>query len=219
MNGIQISRLHYPVANLGYGQRAGIWMQGCTVRCRGCISRDTWPADPNSRTTVESVLTWIARHRENIDGITISGGEPTDQPEALTRLLHELNSIRNGDPELDILVFTGRSLGDAADAVPILTRSADVVISEPFIRELTDGDLVLRGSSNQVVTALTPLGVARYGNRESDDVYRAQRQSMGIHVNSDSVWLVGIPRPGDLKALESELAKTGVEFGRKSWLS
>lgn len=37
-----LSRLHFPVTTLGPGRRIGVWFQGCSIRCAGCISRDTW---------------------------------------------------------------------------------------------------------------------------------------------------------------------------------
>ncbi|HAU1321526.1 TPA: radical SAM protein, partial [Legionella pneumophila] len=39
---IYISRVHFPVTTLGPGHRIGIWFQGCSIRCPGCISTDTW---------------------------------------------------------------------------------------------------------------------------------------------------------------------------------
>ncbi|MCT5046402.1 radical SAM protein, partial [Pseudomonas aeruginosa] len=27
---------------MGTGRRLGIWFQGCSIRCPGCISADTW---------------------------------------------------------------------------------------------------------------------------------------------------------------------------------
>ena len=39
---ISLSRLHFPVTTLGPGRRIGIWFQGCSIRCPGCISADTW---------------------------------------------------------------------------------------------------------------------------------------------------------------------------------
>ena len=39
---VSISRLHFPVTTLGPGHRIGIWFQGCSIRCEGCLSMDTW---------------------------------------------------------------------------------------------------------------------------------------------------------------------------------
>src|SRR3546814_9784731 len=42
---IAVSRLHFPVTALGPGRRIGLWLQGCSIRCPGCISVDTWAHD------------------------------------------------------------------------------------------------------------------------------------------------------------------------------
>ena len=57
---MRLSRLHHPVTTLGPGRRAGIWFQGCTIRCPGCMSVDTWPRRPERNVTVTSVLDWLA---------------------------------------------------------------------------------------------------------------------------------------------------------------
>ena len=46
---IAINKAHYPVTVLGPGQRIGIWFQGCRIHCPGCVSQDTWAADPGKR--------------------------------------------------------------------------------------------------------------------------------------------------------------------------
>ena len=41
MTMLALSRMHFPVTTLGPGNRIGIWVQGCTIRCPGCVSADT----------------------------------------------------------------------------------------------------------------------------------------------------------------------------------
>ena len=43
---IAINKAHFPVTVLGPGRRIGIWLQGCSIHCKGCVSQDTWAADP-----------------------------------------------------------------------------------------------------------------------------------------------------------------------------
>src|SRR5215831_1013285 len=88
---ISISRIHFPVSTLGPGQRIGIWFQGCSIRCPGCISMDTW-AEGRGITTVEEVINSIIPWLSKADGITISGGEPFDQPDALLELTARIRS-------------------------------------------------------------------------------------------------------------------------------
>ena len=63
---------------------------------------DTW-AQGRGNTTIDEVVSAITPWIPAADGITISGGEPFDQPDALFELLARIRS----QTEADILVFTG----------------------------------------------------------------------------------------------------------------
>ena len=88
MKEIFLSRLHFPVTALGPGRRIGLWVQGCSIRCAGCISLDTWAPGKGS-TTVAAVAEVIMRWIDEADGLTISGGEPLDQADAIRRHVGE----------------------------------------------------------------------------------------------------------------------------------
>src|ERR1019366_3390731 len=143
-----LSRAHYPVTVLGVGNRIGIWFQGCHIGCRGCVSQDTWDPDQDTATTVENVLAWCRSHRiEYVDGITISGGEPFDQPEALEALTTGLVEWRAESSlhPLDLLCFSGNPLGYLQRHYSDILDKLDVVVSEPYIDRLPS-KLPLRGS-------------------------------------------------------------------------
>src|SRR5919197_588417 len=96
-----LAKAHYPVTTLGPGTRAGLWTQGCTIGCVGCLSRDTWHPDPRTAVPVGTVLGWLASLPGPVDGVTISGGEPFQQPDALAALLHgirEWHDAARGGP-------------------------------------------------------------------------------------------------------------------------
>ena len=112
MEEIHISRLHFPVTTLGPGHRVGIWFQGCTIRCNGCIAVDTWQQE-TGQTTVESVIDLVGQWSNDADGITITGGEPFDQSSALIALLRMLKKLR----VRDVLVYTGYSRVDVQDTL------------------------------------------------------------------------------------------------------
>ena len=82
-----ISRLAHPVTNLGHGVRAGIWTQGCTIGCPGCMARDTWPHRPETNTPPEVIAGWLLGidiALEDPDSDEDTGAEPqaTPEPEA-----------------------------------------------------------------------------------------------------------------------------------------
>jgi anaerobic ribonucleoside-triphosphate reductase activating protein len=92
---IRLNKAHFPVTTLGPGQRIGLWVQGCHIQCPGCLSRDTWESDPAREVELELVLAWCRYVApEGCGGVTISGGEPFEQPAALAALLDGLIAWR-----------------------------------------------------------------------------------------------------------------------------
>ncbi|MGC4989827.1 4Fe-4S cluster-binding domain-containing protein [Nocardia salmonicida] len=211
-----VSRLHYPVTNLGFGTRAGIWFQGCTVYCRGCIARDTWPFDPAREQPIDQVMAWLDQLPAPVDGITISGGEPTDQPGALLALLTRIHAWR-GAREIDLLLYSGRATAHLDREFGWLRGYVDLLISEPF--ELAAAtDCPLRGSPNQLVRTFSELGARRYPPETLDADYGRQRTHLSVVVGDGTIQTVGIPLPGDLAALRTRMAERGIEMTRTSWL-
>ncbi len=102
---LHLSRWHFPVTSLGPGRRIGIWFQGCTIHCPGCVSVDTWPLN-RGLTSVHELIQSLEPYLSEAEGITISGGEPFLQMEALEDLLRQLRQYRTGS---DILVYSGFS--------------------------------------------------------------------------------------------------------------
>ena len=202
---ITINKLHFPVTTLGYGRRVVIWTQGCSIHCPGCVSRDTWDAEPRHRIALDELLAGCAGWLAEADGVTISGGEPFDQPDALRELLKLLRVRQAGD----LLVFSGypheRLFAEHAD---ILTL-ADVLISEPFVAQAGQ-TLALRGSDNQRVFLLTPLARERYPTDLDQRALDPQRR-IDLMLEGDDIWMAGIPEPGAMAKLREKLRALGYD--------
>lgn len=145
-----IARILSPIHSLGPGDRVCLWTQGCKKRCKGCISPELQPYGGNEvdENVLAKILTQVAR-KNNCTSITISGGDPLEQPQALLRLLAILRNEFD-----DILVYTGFELQDIQDGlIGIEAKKCldylDVLIDGKYIDELNYKDCVLRGSSNQ----------------------------------------------------------------------
>jgi len=149
------------------------------------------------------------------DGITISGGEPMDQPEALLDLLDRLHVWRAAlEVPFDILCYTGRSLGWARRRYSSILDRLDAVIAEPYLAGRPQRH-PLCGSDNQSLTILSDLGRERllgYPDELSPD-----RRAMQVAIESQRIWLIGMPRQGDLDALEKMLHEQGVRLEHVSW--
>jgi anaerobic ribonucleoside-triphosphate reductase activating protein len=222
---LRINRVHYPVTTLGYGTRLGIWVQGCPLACRGCMARDTWTPDTGADVPVSDLAgLWRRAAGSGADGITVSGGEPLAQPEALTCLLTEADAIRvmlgrqdttAGRPprQLDILVYTGYEPAEFTPEQHRAVAAADVLITGRFDITAPTG-LIWRGSANQEMILRTPLGQERYANMVGHVPARAPIQAS---VTDDGIWLIGVPRSGGMGALERGLRQRGVHLGAASW--
>lgn len=178
----QLNRVYYPVTTLGYGKRLGVWFQGCPRRCEGCISPEMQPV-LNHSIPIEQVLCAIP---DTIcpDGLTISGGEPFEQPAAL-RALVEWFLERYGD---DILIYTGYLMDELVfmhneDVTWILAHIA-ALIDGPYIQPQDDGKGA-RGSANQ------RIHVFRYTDRYRH--YAVQPRKLQCIYEHGQLFLVGIP--------------------------
>ena len=211
-----ISRLHWPVTALGPGHRIGLWFQGCSIGCKGCCSHDTWVATADHTIALSDVLDWVrTQSLDDVDGFSISGGEPFDQPDALLGLLLALRNLpARGDAKLrDILIYSGHPWHRLQRLHRSIVMLADAVISEPFVHSLPGEGLL--GSANQRLHFISELGRARYG----DQATNAESPAMQVHFDGRQLWMIGIPRHGDLDRLQSRLSKVGVTMNKVSWLA
>ncbi len=202
MTAIDLSRIHFPVTTLGPGRRVGVWFQGCSIRCPGCLSLDTW-APRRGTTTVAAVLDAIVPHLLEAEALTVSGGEPFDQPEALRALLEGWRAAHSGD----VLVYSGHAFEALRPTLAAIDGLVDAIVSDPYDRSGGDG-LALRGSDNQRLVPLTALGRRRFGALVAA---AAGERTLDVAFDEDcgAAFLAGIPRRGDLERLRALLAAAG----------
>ena len=198
------------VRTLGYGSRAAIWLQGCSIACEGCASRDTWDPALGDLVPIDEVVAALTSSGEALDGLTITGGEPFQQAAAVADLVSAVRSRYDG-ADFDVLCFTGYSLARARRRAPDLVAALDVLVDGRFRADLPT-ELPLRGSANQEVHLLTSLAAERY--RAIDG---ARRPPLQFELSDDGLELIGIPLPGELARLETALAARGFALDEVSW--
>ena len=132
---------------LGPYKRFIVWVQGCKRRCKGCIAKDSWALDGGELVEVDAIVQQIFR-QENIEGITISGGEPFLQQDALCELISKVR----GHKDVGVIIYTGMKYSEIENTA--LAHFADLIIDGEYVEELNDNKS-LRGSSNQNVLCLT----------------------------------------------------------------
>lgn len=218
-----IRATHFPVHTLGPGPRLVIWFQGCTLACRGCMSRHTWDPRGGERVSVHSLLErWREAVRSGAEGLTVSGGEPVEQPAALAALLDGAARIRDeaahasGLDELrkpDILLYTGFTVEELTGERATAIRSADTLVTGRY-DAAQPTDLVWRGSANQQMLPRTALGRHRYRQHVSRTLARSRLQLVD---GGERVHIYGVPRRGELAAIERRLKPMGVHLDNVSW--
>ena len=132
----------------GPGARFVVWFQGCTLGCPGCFNPATHGDGPES--DVATVISQLRAARD-IEGLSLSGGEPLQQPEAAIALLDAARALG-----LSTLAFSGYTI-DEIRAQPLgaaVLAQLDVLIDGRYVAgdRLATG---LRGSANQRIQLLT----------------------------------------------------------------
>lgn len=214
---IAINKAHFPVTVLGPGRRIGLWLQGCSIRCRGCVSQDTWERDPGREISVARLIDWCRQTTGgHFDGVTISGGEPFDQPRALAALLDALALWRQAAGlDFDILCYSGYPLATLEKRHAKLLARLDAIIPEPYADALPLGKL-WRGSANQPLVPLSARGQARFAPF-LDAPADAQGKRVQAAIDGERIWVIGIPARGDMQALEENCRNRGLVFDQVSW--
>jgi anaerobic ribonucleoside-triphosphate reductase activating protein len=140
----------------GPGSRFVVWLQGCTLGCPGCFNPTTHdPAGGRDHAITDVIAELRAAHAAHpIDGLSLSGGEPLQQPDATLALLSAAREL-----DLSTLAFSGYTIDEIRTQPlgPAILAQLDVLIDGRYIStaRLATG---LRGSSNQRIQLLT----ARY---------------------------------------------------------
>jgi len=136
----------------GPGRRFVIWFQGCSLGCRGCFNPGTHRFDGGRRVTVSAVIADIAAAARAIDGVTLSGGEPMQQPEATLQLARGIRHIDG----MSVVMFSGYTIEEIRD-MPLgraILSVLDVVIDGRYQASSPLGR-GLRGSQNQRIHLLS----------------------------------------------------------------
>jgi len=162
----------------GPGERFVLWLQGCALRCPGCWNPDTWSHQPRHVLSLDAVLAMVSC---NVEGITLSGGEPFEQAEALVPLLDAVRARG-----LSVMVFTGHTRAELRGAaIDAMVARSDVLVTGRYVAARRSLHLAWRGSTNQEVHFLT----SRYSERDLPVA-----AEMEVHLGADgSTVVTGFP--------------------------
>lgn len=186
---------------LGPGERVVVWVQGCTLRCPGCMVPETWfPSGGRAVEPAELAREILAAAGPAV-GVTVSGGEPMQQPAAVAELLAALCGTG-----LDVWLYTGYTLEE------LLAREdpdVDRVLS--WVDVLVDGRYVkvrpeargYRGSANQRLVPLTGRALPPSA---------APPRVQLVLDEAGRLVVVGVPPPGFFSRFREALGERGLEL-------
>ena len=132
----------------GPGLRTTIFVQGCPHHCPGCHNPQTWPFEGGTETDPQALFEMI-QSDPLCHGVTLSGGEPFAQAEALIPLVRSLKGAG-----YEVAAYSGYTFEQLMGGTPgqkALLGLIDVLIDGPFILAQRSLELNYRGSRNQRV--------------------------------------------------------------------
>ncbi len=199
----RLNRIQYPVYNLGPGVRIGIWVQGCSLGCKGCISQTLWTKRNGKNVNIAYLVNQIAEVQDCFDGITITGGEPFEQYEALIAF----SAFIKKKTKLNIYVFSGFTLKELIEMYPdrLFMRYLDYLLDGRYMQEKHDNQNA-RGSTNQ--------NLYRFIDGQpilQDELFSSSKWSLYIS-KEKQVFMTGIPKSTDLENITKELEKVGIKM-------
>lgn len=168
----------------GPGKRFVLWVQGCSLGCRGCWNPDTWNAEPRLLINEDELFRMISEE-EGIEGVTFTGGEPFHQAAALSTLAARIKT----ETHLGLQVFTGFEPEELSSSDQIsLLGYVDILVAGRFDSS--------KPNNNQKVLNLK----GAYLNWE----YNNGEVEVDLHENGD-IRLTGYPSDVFISALIREL--------------
>lgn len=133
----------------GPGVRFVLFLQGCSHRCPGCQNPETHDPEGGREVDVVDIIAIIARSKD-IDGVTISGGEPFEQVAPAAFLAQKIK-----EQGYNLVIYSGYTFEELQikagydQNIKTLLQSGAILVDGPFVQEKADLTLSYRGSRNQ----------------------------------------------------------------------
>jgi|JI10StandDraft_1071094.scaffolds.fasta_scaffold140437_2 anaerobic ribonucleoside-triphosphate reductase activating protein len=135
----------------GPGCRFVIWVQGCSIHCKGCWNLEMWSFTARKTLSIEGLFSKIENEKHLIEGITLLGGEPLDQFEEVCQLLSKCRE--NG---LSTMIFTGYEMNEIVEkGMSEIIYQSDILITGRYEETKRTLNHQWIGSTNQEIHFLS----------------------------------------------------------------
>lgn len=172
---------------LGPFHRAVLWVHGCCFDCEGCLA-ENYRNGPFLSASPRELADWFLG--TGVEHITISGGEPFLQAEALARMIAFIRESR----DVGVMIYSGFTYEELLHragndpGVKSLLAAADLLIDGRYDSSLDDGRPFV-GSSNQRIIPLTD----RYRPVIDGYFFSDGGRKIQLRLEKDQTLLIGVP--------------------------
>lgn len=164
---------YLPITDVeGPGRRFCIWVQGCSIHCKGCANKHMWSKRKGTLYDARDLVKIITEYKDKIEGITFLGGEPLEQIDAVTYISKEVKKL-----DLTVLVFTGYNYDEIflKDEFKELAKHIDILIDGKYEQDKRDFSRPWVGSSNQKYYF--------FSNKYNDDIIKFYKNKFEIRID------------------------------------
>ncbi|MDP8162370.1 4Fe-4S single cluster domain-containing protein [Pasteurella skyensis] len=145
----------------GPGCRFVIWTQGCSLGCKGCWNTAMWSFNPINLLTIDEIYQQIRENKNNIEGITLLGGEPLQQFDETLQLVKRCKQAG-----LTTMLFTGYEWEEIEqNKMNSILDYLDILITGRYQKDKRTLNHQWIGSTNQEIHFLTDI----YQNYQIDN--------------------------------------------------
>ena len=190
----------------GPGWRFSVWVQGCRLRCTDdCLNPHMLDTAAGYDLAVPDLIAALLRAAtasgRTVEGITLLGGEPTEQADGAAELFERLQG-----EGWSTMLYSGYTIEALRRRGPVMARllaATDLLVDGPFLPERYREDLAWRGSENQRIHCLTK----RYSAAALDAAFFEQGKGFSLDFRADgSVAASGLQRRDAAAEMERKLA-------------
>lgn len=155
------------------GVSVTLFTQGCPHRCKGCHNPETWDYNGGKEFTpdIPGKIVDALRANDVERSFCIMGGEPLCEDNLfLTTMI--LQYVKSRLPDVKVYIWTGYLYEDllrsADPKMKMILDMTDYIIDGPYVEELRNITLSMRGSDNQRIINLKENV---YGREDSNRAY------------------------------------------------
>lgn len=200
---LNVARINERSCVNGPGNRFVIWLQGCSLKCPGCINPEFWLKEPRMLLSVSELYEMII-DTLGIEGVTYSGGEPFEQAKALYKLTDLLRQ-----KGLTIVSYSGFTYDEILNSNDeyrkLLLSTLDILIDGKYDKNKAIS-LLWRGSSNQKIHFLSE----RY--KDYEEIANSYKMQIEFSIYNDEVSVTGNFSEEMLRRVKDKMKSYGIEM-------